>query len=175
MFVKIGTSQKVKAHNKGGRPLEQQNEMEQTTSKKTYTALERSSLKKDYSKAVIAIGVLVTAFGAYSMDLFLILAGLVLTYVTLYKKRVVFDEVGITTHYNGVFYKKTTSYPYTEFQTMKFEINYGPEVSVGFVRNGMTFLYLFNRDDSEEVMRMAIDANPNMKTVQMGQKKKREF
>jgi hypothetical protein len=142
--------------------------LDKSKEKKTYIALERSSLKRDYTKVLIAIGLLVGGFGASMPDLFLILSGVVLIYISLYKKKVVFDEAGITTYYNGVFYKKKTSYPYTAYDIMRFEVNYGPEIRVGFVRSGMNYYYLFKREDSDEVMRMALNAHPTIKVVQMG-------
>lgn len=148
--------------------MKEKKELDKSKESKTYTALERSSQKRDYTKVVIGIGLLVGGFGASMSDLFLILAGVVLIYISLYKKKVVFDEAGITTYYNGVFYKKKTSYPYTAYDIMRFEVNYGPEIRVGYVRRGMNYYYLFKREDSDGVMRMTLDAHPKIKVVQMG-------
>jgi len=141
----------------------------------SYTALEQSSQKRSYKKPAIVIGILVIIFGLIITDVPLIVMGAVLVYIMLYKKKVVVDEEGITTYYNGVFYKKTTFYPFTDYYELRKMDTFGPETNLGFVRKGMTYTSLFTKDDAEAVIRLAQTGNPRMVVQKVEPKKKRSF
>ena len=72
----------------------------------SYTALRRSSFKKDYSKFTIVVAICIIAYSLYKMDLKFALLGAVAIYVTLYSKDVIIDEKGMTTHYHAILYRE---------------------------------------------------------------------
>ncbi|MDD2216046.1 MAG: hypothetical protein PHE41_05715 [Eubacteriales bacterium] len=128
----------------------------------TYTALEQTARKKSYTKPAFAIGIFAAVYGLAKMDWPLILMGACVLYVLLYKKTVVVDEEGIKTTYNAVFFKKNSFTPFTEIQAVLAEGGNDPEMTIGFIKNGMASNSLFTRSDGENVVRLAKEGNPNI-------------
>lgn len=127
-----------------------------------YTALRRSSYKKDFSKITIIIGMLLIAYGAFTMDITTVFIGAVVIYVTIYSKDVVVDEYGVTTHYHAIFYNRSRSYPFSAFSELRVHGRGQPEMVLVFVRNGYNSNYLFKASDAEGVIRLAREGNPRM-------------
>ena len=130
--------------------------------KEKYTALRRSSLKKDYTRFTILIGSLILAYGLFNLDLLMMAIGAVVIYVSLYSKDVVIDRNGMTTHYHAIIYDKSRTYPFTDFTELRVRRGDGPETMVGFVRNGMHTPCLFTNSDAEGVIHMAKEGNPRI-------------
>lgn len=139
----------------------------------TYTALEQSSQKRSYKKPTIAVGTLIIIFGFILKDFPLVIMGAVLVYVMLYKKKVVVDENGVTTYYDGLFYKKTTTYSFSEYDAIRKTVSYGPETNLGFVRKGMTYFSLFKNEDAEAVIELATNINPKIVVQKVEPKRRR--
>ena len=131
-------------------------------SMESYTALRRSSSKKDFSKFTIVIGILIIAYALFTMDIFMILIGAVVIYVTVYSRDVIIDENGVTTHYHAIFYNKSRSYPFSAFTELRIHGSGGPEMVLGFVRRGTNNNYIFTASDGEAVIRLAIEGNPRI-------------
>lgn len=128
----------------------------------SYTALRRSSFKKDYSKFTIVVAICIIAYSLYKMDLKFALLGAVAIYVTLYSKDVIIDEKGMTTHYHAIFYNRSRTYAFSDFNELRVQRTGGPEIIIGFVRKGMNTNCLFTSDDGEGVIRLATEHNPRI-------------
>ena len=146
--------------------------MTHTAEKVVYRALDRSLMKQDYSRLVLLVGALVLAFGIGITDPRMIVMGIVLMYITLYKKTVFLDGEGMTIYYNGVFYKKTRVYPFRDFDTLRVEAGNGIERKIGFVRKGVSYHTLFPVKEAEKVLNLALEANPDIRVVQYRAKKR---
>jgi hypothetical protein len=129
---------------------------------KTYTSLKKSSKNKSYKAATILIGSVLLVFGFFSMETPGIILGAFFIYLALYTRTVFVDAAGITTLYNAVFFKRSITYPFAEFQGILQEAGNIPEMNLGFVRNGMTQYSLFTRSDGEAIIRLAKEANPEI-------------
>lgn len=127
-----------------------------------YTALRRSSLKKDYTKVTVIGGALIALYSIFKGDYLFAFLGLVIVYVSLYNKDVVIDENGMTTHYHGIFYKKSRNYPLSAFTELRVLRTMGPEITIGFVRKGMNTNCIFTRDDGENVIDFFMEHNPRI-------------
>lgn len=140
-----------------------------------YTALRRSSLKKDNSKFTLAIGVLLALYAMYKRDYIFVLIGAVLAFIGLYTKDVIIDENGITTEYHAVIYNKSIRYPLSEFSELRVQRNLGSEMVIGFVRKGMSTNCLFTLLDGEAIIRLMKENNPKIKVVEVISKRRPKF
>ncbi len=129
----------------------------------SYTALRKSSSKKDFTKFTIVIGVLIIAYALFTMDIFMAFIGAVVIYVTVYSRDVVIDEKGVTAHYHAVFYNKSRSYPFSDYTELRIHDNGGPEMVLGFVRRGTNTNYIFTASDGEAVIDLAMEGNPRIR------------
>ncbi len=129
----------------------------------SYTALRRSSSKKDFSKLTIIIGILIIAYALFTMDIIMALFGAVVIYVTVYSRDVIVDENGVTTHYHAIFYNKSRSYPFSAFSELRVHGRGGQEMVIGFVRNGSNTNHIFTASDADGVIRLATEGNPRIR------------
>lgn len=128
----------------------------------SYKALRRSPHKKDYTKLIILGGALVAAYAIYRSDYIYILIGAVIIYVALYSKDVIISEEGMTSHYHGIFYNKSRTYPLSDYGELRVVRNPGAETVIGFVRNGMNTNCLFTAEDGEAVIELVKKNNPRI-------------
>jgi hypothetical protein len=140
-----------------------------------YTALRRSSLKKDYTRFTIVVGIFIIAYALYRMDFWMAFIGAVVIYVTIYSKDVVIDKDGMTTHYHAIFYNKSRTYPFSAFTELRVQRTGGPEVILGFVRNGMNTPCLFTVSDGEAVIRLAKEGNPRLLIREIPARRRRGY
>jgi len=138
----------------------------------SYTALRRSSSKKDFSKFTIVIGILIIAYALFRMDITMVLIGAAVIYVTVYSKDVIIDEKGVTTHYHAIFYNKSRFYPFSAFSELRVHGRGGPEMILGFVRSGNNSNYIFTASDAEGVIRLASEGNPRIRIREVEARKR---
>ncbi|HZK02051.1 MAG TPA: hypothetical protein VFC96_04225 [Anaerovoracaceae bacterium] len=141
----------------------------------SYTALRRSSLKKDNSKFTLAVGAFIALFAIYKRDYLFVLIGAVLIYISLYAKDVIIDRNGVTVHYHAVFYNKTMTYPFTDYSELRIQRNLGQEIVIGFVRNGMNTNCLFTLSDGESVINLVKTYNPAIVVTEIIARKRPKF
>ena len=134
----------------------------------SYTALRKSSSKKDFTKFNIVIGILIILYALFTMDIFMAFIGAVVIYVTVYSRDVVIDEKGVTTHYHAVFYNKSRSYPFSDYTELRIHDAGGPEMVLGFVRRGINTNYIFTASDGEAVIDLAMEGNPQIRIREFG-------
>jgi len=128
----------------------------------SYTALRRSSLKKDHTKFTIVCGILIMIIAVVFSDYIFVALGAVVVYVALYSKDVVIDDKGMTTHYNAIFYNKSRTYPFSEFSELRVVSSMPTETVIGFVRKGMNTNCIFTADDAESIIDLALEHNPRI-------------
>ena len=128
----------------------------------SYTALRRSSLKKDYTKITVVLGTLIAIYALFKGDYAFVAFGLVAVYVSLYSKDVVIDSNGMTTYYHAILYNKNRNYPFSEFTELRVQRGAGPEIIIGFVRKGMNTNCIFKASDAEAVINLATEINPRL-------------
>lgn len=133
----------------------------------SYTALRRSSLKKDRTKFTIVCGILVMILAIIFEDYTFVALGAVVVYVAIYSKDVVIDDNGMTTHYNAIFYNKSRTYPFSEFSELRVVRTIPTETVIGFVRKGMNTNCIFTADDAESVIDLALEHNPRIHITEM--------
>ncbi len=141
----------------------------------SYTALRRSSSKKDFSKLTIVIGILIIAYALFTMDIFMVFIGAVVIYVTVYSRDVIVDENGVTTHYHAIFYNKSRSYPFSDFTELCIHQGSGREMVLGFARKGVNTKYIFTSSDGEGVIRLATEGNPRIRIKEFETRKPRGY
>ena len=128
----------------------------------SYTSQELSKQKPWQKYASMIIGAILVGFGIYLGDGIMIAMGAVLIYIMIYKKTVIVDEEGMTIHYNFVFYRKTSRYPYSEFTEIRAGVSPNNETNVGFVKSGMTYPVLLTTDEAERAIEMVLEQIPSM-------------
>ncbi|GAB1475928.1 hypothetical protein MASR2M70_07600 [Bacillota bacterium] len=140
----------------------------------SYTALRRSSLKKDYTKFTVACGILIMIIAFFMKDYTFVAVGAVVIYVALYSKDVVIDEKGMTTHYHAIIYNKSKTYPFSEFSELRVIRSLPSETVIGFIRKGMNTNCIFTAEDAENVIDLALEHNPRIHITQMEGRKRRQ-
>lgn len=138
----------------------------------SYKALRRAAHKKDFTKLTIAGGALIAAYAIFRGDYIYVLIGAVIVYVALYSKDVIISDEGMTSHYHGIFYNKTRTYPLSDFGELRVVRNPGAETVIGFVRNGMNTNCLFTSEDGEAVVELVKKHNPGI-YIREGQGRRR--
>lgn len=87
--------------------------------------------------------------------------GLVVLYLSLYKKNIIINKESYMTNYNFLIKKSTIKYDLKEFQTVLIDEK-GDFSRLGFIKNGVTSYGFFNSRDVDAIIDLFKSRNPNI-------------
>jgi hypothetical protein len=140
---------------------------------KSFIALNDSSKGKSNKIIAIILGSVLLILGIALLQVPAMILGALFIYITLYNKKVIIDEKGVNIYYNAVFFKKSTFYPYPEYEGILLEGGDNLIMNIGFNRKGITNYYQFNRTDKEDIIHIIKKSNPQIivRTIKPRRKK----
>lgn len=139
---------------------------------KSYTSYDLSGRRPWQKNGAIILGIIIIITGLFMKDPLLVTMGVVLAYISLYKKTIIADEDGMTIHYNAIVYRKTKHFSYEEFSEIRAGTG-GGMTHLGFIRRGMPYPIFLMEEDAEAVMEMALEKNPDMTVRHYNRRRKR--